>query len=70
MQKAKRRTNTEDVRISFYHSYRRRECGTKADRVSNKWKRLRVTNGRVKIEDKEEALGYEARPKVTSGYRQ
>lgn len=36
MQKAKRRTNTEDVRISFYHSYRRRECGTKADRVSNK----------------------------------
>lgn len=36
---AKRHTNTrmEDVRISFYHSYQRRECGTKADRV-------RVTN--------------------------
>lgn len=45
----------EDVRISFDHSYRRRGCGTKADRVvTNEEGRRR---GCAKIEDKEEAFG-------------
>lgn len=72
MQEAKRRIGSEDVRISFDHSYRRRGCGTKADRVvtNEEGCAVRVTRGSVKIEDKKKALACEARPEVTASYSQ
>lgn len=72
MQEAKRRIDSEDVGISFDHSYRRRGCGTKADRVvtNEEGCAVRVTRGSVKIEDKKKALACEARPEVTASYSQ